>query len=207
MRILRDASEEEMVLTFLKEELDSRRFREPILEALTEAGASEELILEGDISSERQNVLRRQVLGFFRGYPDREIFENYPRDIVWKYAAFEAADISKLRYVDYDYWNDLSKGTSSPIQAAETIRKGEKIYGISNQYYLAGKELLEQGKSFSPLIVLTCGNDVYLLLEGHCRATAYALLPEAFEGTEAYVGFCSVDALLRKAPNITAPSC
>ena len=205
MHILRDASEEEMVLTFLKEELDSRRFREPILEALMDAGASEELILEGDISSERQNVLRRQVLGFFRGYPDREIFENYPRDIVWKYAAFEATDISKLRYVDYDYWNDLSKGTSSPIQAAETIRKGEKIYGISNQYYLEGKKLLEHGKSFSPLIVLTCGNDVYLLLEGHCRATAYALLPEAFEGTEAYVGFCSVDALLRKAPNITAP--
>lgn len=204
MRILRDASEEEMVLAFLKEELDSRRFREPILEALKDSGASEELIWEGDITSERQNILRSRVLGFFRGYPDREIFENYPQDIAWKYAAFEATDLSKLRYVDYDYWNDLSKGTSSPIQAAETISKGEEIYGISNQYYLEGKELLEQGKSFPPLIVLTCGNDVYLLLEGHCRATAYALLPEAFEGTEAYVGFCSANTLLQKAPKLIA---
>ena len=189
MRILREALEEEMVLTFLKEELDSRRFREPILKALKNVGASEELILEGDITSERQNVLRNQVLGAFRGYPDREVFENYPRDIVWKYAAFEATDLGKLRYVDYDYWNELSKGTSSPVQAAETISKGEEIYGISNQYYLEGKAQLEQGKSFPPLIVLTCGNDLYLLLEGHCRATTYALLPEAFEGSEAYVGF------------------
>lgn len=202
MRILRDASEEEMVLTFLKEELDSRRFCEPILKALSDIEVSEELIREGDIKSERQNVLRSQVLGSFRGYPDRKIFENYPRDIIWKYAAFEATDLSKIRYVDYDYWNDLSKGTSCPVQAAETISKGEEIYGVSNQYYLEGKALLEQGKSFPPLIVLTCGNDVYLLIEGHCRATAYALLPEAFDGTEAYVGFCSAEALFQKAPKL-----
>lgn len=202
MRILRDTSEDEMILTFLKEELDSRRFCEPILKALNDVGASEELIRDGDIKSERQNALRSQVLGLFRGYPDREIFENYPRNIVWKYAAFEVDDLSKLRYVDYDYWNGLSKGTSSPVKAAETISKGEEIYGISNQYYLDGKTLLEQGKSFPPLIVLTCGNDVYLLLEGHCRATAYALLPETFGGTEAYVGFCSAEALFRKAPKL-----
>lgn len=209
MRILRDASEEEMVLAFLREELDSRRFREPILQALKDAGASEELILEGDITSERQNVLRGRVLGLFRGYPDREIFEHYPPNVAWKYGAFEAADLNKLRYVDYSYWNELSKGTSCPVQAAETLRKGEEIYGISNQYFLEGKKMLEQGMTFPPLIVLTCGNQKYLILEGHCRATAYALLPQAFEGAETYVGFCSAEALLRKAPKLMggAPAC
>ncbi len=202
MRILRDASEEEMVLAFLREELDSRRFRESILQALKDAGASEELILKGNITSERQNVLRSQVLGLFRGYPDREIFEHYPSDVAWKYAAFDAADLEKLRYVDYSYWNELSKGTSSPVQAAETIRKGEEIYDISNQYFLEGMEMLEQGMTFPPLIVLTCGNERYLILEGHCRATAYALLPEAFEGAETYVGFCSAEAMLQKAPGL-----
>lgn len=63
MRILRDASEEEMVLAFLREELDSRRFRGPILQALKDAGASEELILEGDITSEGQHILRGRVPG------------------------------------------------------------------------------------------------------------------------------------------------
>lgn len=202
MHILRDASEEEMVLAFLREELDSRRFREQILKVLKDVGASEKLILEGDITNERQNVLRNQVLGFFRGYPDREIFEHYPLGVAWKYAVFEAADLDKLRYVDYSYWNELSKGTSSPVQAAETICKGEEIYDISNQYFLEGKEMLEQGMTFPPLIVLTCGNEMFLILEGHCRATAYALLPEAFEGTEAYVGFCPTEALLRKAPKM-----
>ena len=35
MRILREASEQEMVLAFLKEELDSKRFRKPILVVIT----------------------------------------------------------------------------------------------------------------------------------------------------------------------------
>ena len=202
MRILRDSSEEEMVLAFLREELDSKRFRESILKTLKDIGASEELILEGDIANEGQNVLRNQVLGLFRGYPDREIFEHYPSSVVWKYAVFEATDLDKLRYVDYSYWNELSKGTSSPVQAAETICKGEEIYNISNQYFLEGKEMLEKGMTFPPLIVLTCEDEMYLILEGHCRATAYALLPEAFEGTETYVGFCSAEALHRKAPKL-----
>lgn len=202
MRILRNSSEEEMVLAFLRGELNSGRFCESILKALKTAGVSEELILNGDITDERQNVLRNRVLGFFRGYPDREIFENYPSDVVWKYAAFEAADLNKLRYVDYSYWNELSKGTSAPVRAAETVRKGEEIYGISNQYFLDGMKKLEQGMTFPPLIVLTCGNETYLILEGHCRATSYALFPEAFEGTETYVGFCSAEALFRKAPKL-----
>lgn len=204
MRILRDASEEEMVLAFLKEELDSGRFREPILKALKDVGVSEELIRKGNLADERENVLRGRVLGFFRGYPDREIFEHYPPGVVWKYAVFETADLDKLRYVDYSYWNELSKGTSSPVRAAETVRKGEEIYGISNQYFLEGKKMLEQGITFPPLIVLTCGSERYLILEGHCRATAYALQPETFEGAEAYVGFCSAEALFRKAPKLSA---
>lgn len=202
MQILRDASEEEMVLAFLREELDSRRFREPILKALEGIGASEALIRAGDLTDEGQNILRSQVLGYFRGYPDRDIFENYPANVAWKYAVFDSDDLNKLRYVDYSYWNELSQGTSSPIQAAETIRKGTEVYGLSNQYFLEGKETLEQGQVFPPLIVLTCGNDKYLILEGHCRATAYALVPEAFQGTETYVGFCSAEAMLQKAPKL-----
>lgn len=97
MRILRDASEEEMVLAFLKEELDSRRYHEPIIKALKDAGTSEKLIREGNTADDGQNILRSRVLGLFRGYPDRDLFENYPRDIVWKYAAFEATDLGKLR--------------------------------------------------------------------------------------------------------------
>ena len=204
MRFLREASEAEMVLAFLREELDSRRYRGSILNVLKEVGASKMLILNGDIADEGQNLLRTQVLRLFRGYPDREIFARYPLNVVWKYAAFEAADLGRLYYVDDSYWNELSKGSSSPVRAAETVRKGEEIYGVSNQYFLEGMKLLEQGGRFPPLILLTCGDGKYLLLEGHCRATAYALVPEAFEGTEAYVGFCSPEAMSRKAPGLYA---
>lgn len=107
-----------MVPVFLKD----KRFREPILRALKDIEVSVELILEGNIADERQNVLRKRALGLFRGYPDREIFEHYPPNAVWKYAVFEAADLDQLRYVDYSYWNELSKGTSAPVWVAETKR-------------------------------------------------------------------------------------
>lgn len=130
---------------------------------------------------------------------------GYPPNVAWKYAAFDADDLNRLRYVDYSYWNELSQGTSSPVRAAETIREGKEIYGLSNQYFWEGKEWLAQGKPFPPLIALTCGNGKYLILEGHCRATAYALMPEAFAGAEAYVGFCSAESLRQKAPKLIEP--
>ena len=202
MRLLRNATEDEMVLAFLRQESESPRFRENVLDALKNAGAGEALIREGDPDDGEQNKLRRRVLGFFRGYPDREIFANYPTDAVWKYGSFEAEDLERLRYVDYDYWNGLSGGTSSPIRAAEAVRQGKEVFGVSNAYFLKGRDELARGKRFPPLIVMTCGNGLYLLLEGHCRATAYALLPEAFAGTEAYVGFCSEEAMRRKEPGM-----
>ncbi len=200
MIILRDASEAEMVSAFLQEEIVSHRFREDVLNALRECNSAEELIVHGDLADESENALRAKVLGIYRGYPDREIFENYPAKVDWKFVRFEAEDLGKLRYISYSYWDELSKGTSRPEDAAKTVNEGVEIFGVSNQYFLDGRDALRRGKHFPPIIVLTDGTEPYVLIEGHCRATCYALVPEFFAGSEGYVGFCSTEELHKFDP-------
>lgn len=200
MEVLRNASEAEMVAEFLQGEIGSHRFREDILRALAECGASEELITQSDCSDESANALRARVLGVFRGYPDREIFENYPADVDWKLVRFAEEDLGRLRYISYSYWDELSKGTSRPDEAAKTVNEGVEIFGVSNRYFLEGRGLLLEGKHFPPIIVLTDGNGPCVLIEGHCRATCYALVPGSFAGTEGYVGFCTTEELHRYNP-------
>ena len=197
MVILCNASEAEMVLAFLQAEIDSSRFRDEVINALKECNVTEKLIIHGDVLNETENVIRKKVLGIYRGYPDSEIFKNYPGKIDWKFVRFETGDLDRLRYISYSYWDELSKGTRKPNDATKTVNDGIEIFGVSNQYFLDGRELLRQGKRFPPIIVLTDGNGPYILIEGHCRATCYALVPESFAGSEGYVGFCTAEELLK----------
>ena len=195
MKILRDSSEEEMVLAFLQGEIRSHRFREDILKALREQGTDEALITEGDIGNASENALRAAVLGAFRGYPDREIFQDYPANVQWKYVEFAEEDLKDLCYISYSYWDEISKGTRKPVEAAKTVLAGEEIFGVSNQYFLDGSEKLRAGEHFPPIILLTDSPERYVLVEGHCRATCYAMVPGSFAGTNGYVGFCAEGAL------------
>ncbi len=91
----------------------------------------------------------------------------------------------------------MSKYTGSPLIAAETIREGIEIYGISNSNSIKGVAYLEQGGSFPPIILLTSDRENYILLEGHSRMTVYGLAPSFFEGSKCYIGICE-DSALRK---------
>ena len=87
--------------------------------------------------------------------------------------------------------------TSSPLIAAETIREGKEIYGVSNSASISGLNYLEQGGSFPPIILLTSDNENYIILEGHSRMTVYGLAPSFFEGSKCYIGICEEDELLK----------
>ena len=196
MKILRSATEDEMVLSFLQRELDSPRFREPLKEELKAFGEGEELIRGGDFGDAGENRLRRQILDSLRGYPDRGAFEGLPRVIDWQYAAMDREDLEKLRYPDDSRWNKLSGGTSEPVRAAEILRAlGPDLPNDPKGPAGPGK-----AGTFPPMILLTGGGGRCLILDGSARATAYAAEPERFDGAEAYVGFCPAEALRRRNP-------
>lgn len=202
MKKIRDATEDEMILVFLQEELNSERFCNDILSALKQLNLKEEIIRSGNLNDDNENSLRKSVLGVFRGYPDKEIFENYPKMMRWELVQFDASDLDRIFYIDYDYWNELSKGTSKPSVAAQSVFEGIEIFDVSNKQMFEARDFLRTGK-FPPVIAYTCGNGKYLLLEGHKRMTVYGMLPEKFTDSYGYIGYCSKEAMRKKDKRMT----
>jgi hypothetical protein len=192
MKILGKSNEDEMVYEFLKMELGSERFREAIETVLREMGLDDGIILDGDVTSTRENRLRTEVLGRFRGYGrDDGIFTNYPKHIDWVWAELGWANLLKIKYIDYSYWNEISGGTGSPLDAAKHILAGKPVFDMPTDGHMRNAERLAAGEAFPPMIFLTDkSKDKYVILEGHCRMTAYALAPVLFRGVRALVGIC-----------------
>lgn len=198
MKILRSASEDEMLLCFLQGELRSARFREALLNALAQHAADESLILNGDSTDTAENALRKRVMSTFRGYPDRDAFQDMPPVSQWMLAEFEAADLPQIRYINYSYWNELSSGTSSPCDGAKTVLDGKEIFGVSNAPFLEGADFLRHGGHFPPVILLTDETGHSVILEGHLRMTVYGMLPDRFPGTMGYIGLTDAVSLRKK---------
>lgn len=197
MKILRESTENEMILEFLKAESTSERFSEKLEKAMVDLGFDEEIITKADLQSELQNAQRKKLLGVFRGYGEgRELFERFPtRFIEWNLCSFSASDLEKIRYIDYSYWNELSAGTGKPLAAAETVRKGIRIFDVSNDRFLRAAEYIKAGGTFPKLFFVTSDYESFVIVEGHLRMTAYALLPKYFDKVEVIVGKCDRDEL------------
>ncbi len=107
--------EEEMVVTFLQAELASPRF-EPSIVALMERDGRDRTIIDNpDLTEPGDNRYRAQVLAEHRGYGrDDDVFEGVPPDVRWYRARATKAELAQVRYIDYDYWTELSGGSAWP---------------------------------------------------------------------------------------------
>ena len=151
MNLREPISEDEMIAVFVRGELESERWREKI-RAL------------GDLDP-------RALLEGHRGYERRRgLFHGFPRDVGWFRADLTREELLDIRYIDWDWWRDVSGGTRSPREAARRIHAGE-IPGVAAD---------EHDPRFDhPLIAVTIPElSPLVLLEGHVRLTAYALFPE-----------------------------
>lgn len=196
MNILRASSEDEMILEYLKAEYRSERFSEQIEKAMEKLSLDESVILSADLNNAAENTARKSLLGEFRGYgQNRELFENFPDEIQWSLCNFVSRDLGSIRYIDYSYWNELSQGTHSPLTAARNIQNGVEIYGQSNAGFVKAAEYIKDGGKFPRPILLTSDFERFVIVEGHLRITAFALVPERFDNVECFVGKCGLDEL------------
>ena len=78
MRLLRPASEDEMVATFLAAEVASERYGPQITEILARLGQPRGIVDQPDTRDEAANVVRRQVLAAYRDYPAGDVFTGMP---------------------------------------------------------------------------------------------------------------------------------
>jgi hypothetical protein len=61
-----------------------------------------------------------------RGYGTRtDYFDGFPDDARWQWMAISPAELARVRYIDYDYWVELSGGTRLAVAAAARIRASD----------------------------------------------------------------------------------
>ena len=179
-----------MILEFLKGEYNSKRFNKKLYDIIKQLSFDESLITNGTITNEKENISRLEIMKKYRGYPDKDMFNNFPKIDKWTYVELEEKDINNIYYINYDYWNELSNNTSSPLEAVKTIKAGKEIYDVSNKPFLDGVKCLKNNK-FPPVILITCNDKKYLIIEGHSRMTIYGFNPSKLDGTYAYIGYCT----------------
>ena len=138
------------------------------------------VITDPNLDDRAENQARAQILTRHRGYGTRTgLFEGVPRDVRWEWMAITPAELATVRYIDYDYWVELSGGTRLATDAAPRIRAGVAPFGVSSDWALGMAQAVADGARFPPLILVTTGfpGDL-VVLEGHARLTAYMLCPD-----------------------------
>jgi hypothetical protein len=192
MRVLRDINEAEMVAIFLKGEISSKRFGHRILSHLNEGLENRKIIDSPDLSNEAENVSRSTLLGKHRGYGNSEgLFRNFPKTVTWKEVLLTKEELKNLRFINYDYWVELSSGTRSPEVAAENIKKGIEIFDRSNERFFKAVDYIKSGGTFEPIILVAKDpKSKIVILEGHLRLTSYFLTPEHIQPeTKCIIGY------------------
>jgi hypothetical protein len=187
MKLVRLTAEADMIAAYLKAEIASRRYGRTILDLLKRDQQDRSIVDVPDIASREANAYRRQLLGTYRAY----VFEELPAQTAWYRVLLNREEVARVRYIDYDYWNELSNHTRLPRVAAETIRAGREIFGVSNQGFLDLAQALREGACLPELILVgESPGAVLTVYEGHVRLTAYMLAPECLpDEMEVIVGF------------------
>lgn len=175
MRVIRDISEDVMILEFLKAEIDSPRWIERYQRWFDHEGFDRGLVLNGSVESGVQNQQRRELLGHVRGYRNRFLFIGMPMRVKWKEVVVENDDLAVVRYMNESTWNEISNQTRSLADGAATVKSGSGDPSIVRPIRAIARKM-SSGQKY-PLIILLAEDDQgpYVLMEGHMRATAHMI--------------------------------
>jgi hypothetical protein len=180
------ASEDDVVLAFLQAEIDSPKWGRHYRAAMQARGLERaSLISAPDLSDAQANRDRMSLLGDVRGFGRGiGLFRGFPLDVEWKQVMVEPSDFQRLKYISGDAdWLDLSGGTRVVQEGARNFETNSRIAASVHRT----RREIEQGRCTAGLILVEGGRGELVIVEGHTRATAYAVLSDrsfpAFVGT------------------------
>ena len=181
MRFIEHIGEHEVVALFLRAEIDSPRFGAAILDLLARHELNRRVVDAPDLSSTGENEIRRELLAEYREYGrNAGLFEGFPQSVSWDRVALDPSELWTVKYIDWDYWIELSGGSRLPRDAAGLIRAGRTVFGEANDGFLEIAQAIASGARLPELILVREGSGSDLVvLEGHARLTGYALAPES----------------------------
>ena len=177
MRRLRPGNEAQMVALFLCTELPAARHRDDLRALLERDGLPDHVITNPDLGDDAENQARLRLLTRHRGYGTRtELFDGFPDDVRWQWMAITPAELATVRFINYDYWAELSGPTRLAADAAPRVRAGVAPFGVPSDWALGMAQAVAGGARFPPLILVTTGpGGDLVVLEGHARLTAFML--------------------------------
>jgi len=188
---LEPISAEEMVLVFLKAEVDSGFYGPDVVRLCQQHGWDRRLIDDGDLANEIENGRRRQLLAEWRGWgKNTMLFRDFPTDVSWHRARLSLSELGRAKYAAWPEWKRLTRLT---MLVADGARNASNPYYASDVILVhvpAIAEAVRAGESLPELIfVAEPGSDELVLVEGHKRATAYLLaIDDPTEELAAIVG-------------------
>jgi hypothetical protein len=170
MREIGSASSDEMVLAFVRAEIDSPVRSALYMQAITGLRFERSTLIDkADLNDHYTNCVRAIVLGAVRGYGRNEfLFRGFPHDAQWRRVSVEPSDFDRLRYANCQPFLTLTDGARSVnIGASNYKRVAEFAPRVDS---IARK--IGAGLSASELILVE-DRDRLVVLEGNTRATAH----------------------------------
>jgi hypothetical protein len=179
MRILRRASEDEVLASFLRGELDSPRWGDRLVELLREDDAADSVLRTPNLGDADECAYRARLLDRHRAWLRREgLFDGFPERVEWSRTALAPDEVLAIRYINWDWWVRITNGTRRPVDAAARIRRGE-VAGITAEEHEPIAARLHATEPPAELIAVAPPDRSQLVVvEGHVRLTAYALYPQ-----------------------------
>ncbi len=173
MTELGEAQESEMILAFLRAEIDSPSWACRYHTLLANAQLDRSTLIDNaDLTNESHNQERRTLLQSVRGYSHKFLFSGFPRDVRWRRVEVETHEHARLKYAREVNWLRLSDYSRSVIRCVEKMQRDELPKDPADSIREV-QRLLRSGKSFPELIAVEGQGADLILVEGHVRATAY----------------------------------
>jgi hypothetical protein len=168
VRLVGPSSVDEMVLAFLRAEVDAPRY------GIYFVNVDRRLIDQADLTAPAQNRARRELMAYRHGFYDR-----VPADTEWQRWALTPAELGDVLYAgDVLTWHRMSGGTrrvrDGAANASSLVIVTELGVDVSAGIR-ATAEAIDEGHHMAELIAVAKDPDARrpVLMEGHNRATAY----------------------------------
>lgn len=164
MRKIRRVTEAEVIAEFLKNEFYQEEFH-------ADRANYERLVLDADITNERENSLRRALLFRRRGHMWREV----PPDTQWWEVEFEAQDLAYIRVFPRAQWRKVANGSFLLKDIVERIRS--RRYSGRTRDFIAKVQALSyrlriEHDGSAVLLIGVDEQKPLTILEGNHRLTA-----------------------------------
>lgn len=179
---LEPACENDVVLAFLRAEIDAPRYRDHHLQYLQRTARSRlSLIDMADLSNEFDNHARAISLASTRGYGLNDLlFRGYPNDVVWHRFEVQLSELSQFLYANYHTLSEVAGATRLVSEAAKRVMTGMPALSAEARAFADGisivAERVKAGQNFPELVAVRDPRSANIvLMEGHTRATAFVI--------------------------------